>query len=182
MKITLLILITAISSYFISQWIESVATNKIDYFVKTDNDIDSFFIDFKTILTDKKGHIKHTLEGDELLHRDNALSTIKQPILKVHEQDKVDWKVSSQKAEIFDTQNNIKFNHNVVVLNLLTTTDKMILKTDELEFLTNTKIMRTPLPITLETANSYTTAIGMITYTKKQQILLLDKVRTTYEN
>ncbi len=182
MKIVGTVFIISFGGYFLTQWIESIASNTIDYSIQTDNNISSFFLNFKTIITNKEGHIKHTIEGEQLLHSDNALSIIEKPLLQIHELNKIDWQVSSEQATILDTDNNIQFNTNVIAVNLSDTDDNMTLKTDELEFLTKQKIMRTKKEVRIETANSYTTAIGMITDNQKQQILLLEKVRSTYEN
>ena len=52
-----------------------------------------------------------------------------------------------------------------------------------LEFLTKKKIMRTNKKVTIESSNSFTTAVGMIANTEKEEILLLNQVKSRfYEN
>jgi LPS export ABC transporter protein LptC len=183
MKQNFLIIAFVISAYFLSQWIESVATQEVVIAKPKAIKIDSFFTDYKTIITNKSGYIKHTIEGKSLQHFNNSISKIELPIVQFHKKNSVDWVISANNAEVEDKKNTIRFISKVIALNLQEKEESTKLSTEMLEVLTKEKIIRTDKKVTIESSNSFTTAVGMIANTEKEEILLLNQVKSRfYEN
>ena len=128
---------------------------------------------------DKEGSLDIIMESQSLQHnpKDDSIS-LKRPYFQFFQDGVATWEIKALSGTAYNNGNKIELEQRVAMIN---ENKQSSLKTPQLFIYPNKKRANTEQPVTLQSPNSFTRAIGMKADLSTKQITLLDQVRGQYE-
>lgn len=165
-----------------SQWLLSVNTGPSAPKTTVSHDPDYTMENFIITTMGATGAPEHRLQARYLAHYpDDGSTELTAPQFTLYERDDGPWQVSAGRGWVGGRQKFVVLRDNVLVENPQAGPGKAVrMTTSELEVLPDDKFAQTGQPVTLQSQNALTHAVGMRAYLDEERLQLLSKVKGTY--
>jgi lipopolysaccharide export system protein LptC len=181
-KRTLLILGALFLLALFSQWLLSVNNGLSPSKDTVRHDPDYTMENFFITTMGATGSPEHRLQARYLAHYpDDGSTEFTAPQFTLYERDDGPWQVSAERGWVGPKQKFVVLRDNVLIENPQAASGKVMrVTTSELQVLPDDKFAQTGQPVTLQSQNSLTHAVGMRLYLNEERLQLLSKVKGTY--
>ena len=127
---------------------------------------------------DSKGQLKETVTSKIVTsYNKGKRSDLTDPVILLFENNQLNWQITAKKGQVFQKNNRVELKKNVVVRNR---DNSNILNTAALTIFPELEIAQNNLPVSIDSPQGTTTAVGMKTDLKKQHTELKKNVKGHY--
>lgn len=131
---------------------------------------------------DEQGRLQQSFSAQRSTHYPLTNSTVfNGPIIQIQDEEGEYWQVTSQEGSMNDKEHLLRLRHQVEIHPLQSNQkNDVTIKTESLDYFTKKQLAETDLEVTIDSAQSRITAIGMRMDMKRQRMELNAKVNTRY--
>lgn len=150
---------------------QRVQATEADYYMKQ----------YRVIVSDPQGEAQLWIDGDELIHYPNNITTIAEPYVTVRAQSRKLWSTEADQGKIVGEEQ-ITLDGSVQIQQVSESQQPITMETDNLVISITDKIATTDEKIKLNTPQGTLTATGLFFDLENSRVKLISDVSATYVN
>ncbi|TWH76750.1 lipopolysaccharide export system protein LptC [Azomonas agilis] len=148
----------------------------------TDNDVDFFALNSRTIQYRADGKRQYDLVSEKFEHlKSTDISLLTQPDMHLYRGMDIPWRIRSARGEVSPNGTEIELIDQVRVERTDARNQPIILTSTRMTVFPDKQYAQTQQPVKIDTTNGVTTAVGMKAYLDVGKMHLLSHVRGQYE-